>query len=74
MSAIRSDTLRNTRFPVPPIDEQLSIEKRLKTISERIQHEALKVKKLKLEKSGLMDDLLTGRVRVTSLLDTAKAS
>ncbi|MCW8127382.1 restriction endonuclease subunit S [Microbulbifer halophilus] len=74
MSAIRSDTLRSTRFPVPPIDEQLLIEQRLKTISERIQHETLKVKKLKLKKSGLMDDLLSGRVRVTSLPDTAKAS
>jgi len=33
----------------------------------------MRLEKLKAQKSGLMDDLLTGRVRVTPLLDTVEA-
>jgi len=36
--------------------------------------EARQLKKLIKQKSGLMDDLLTGRVRVTPLLDTTQAT
>lgn len=35
---------------------------------EKIAEESTLLKKLRLQKSGLMDDLLTGRVSVTPLL------
>ncbi|MEP4545223.1 MAG: restriction endonuclease subunit S [Saccharospirillum sp.] len=42
--------------------------------STRLDDERSLLDKLKKQKSGLMDDLLTGRVRVNSLINTAKAS
>ena len=73
MSAIRSETLRGLELPTPPIKEQLAIEARMRAISVRIDAESASLKKLRLKKSGLMDDLLTGRVRVTPLLLGAPA-
>jgi type I restriction enzyme S subunit len=69
MSAIRSETLRNLLFPVPHIEEQREIELGLQAISERIDSETAALRKLRLQKAGLMGDVLTGRVLVTSLLD-----
>jgi type I restriction enzyme S subunit len=71
MMAIRSDTLRSTLFPTPPIDEQRQMEDRLRKISLRIDLEGDTARKMQALKTGLMDDLLTGRVRVTPLLDQA---
>lgn len=71
MAAIRSETLRSTRLPVPPRKEQLLMEERLREISKRIDLEGALLAKCHAEKSGLMDDLLTGRVRVTPLLEAA---
>jgi type I restriction enzyme S subunit len=71
MSAIRSETLRTLMFPTPPIEEQVEIESRMQAVSSRIAAESAVVRKLRLQKLGLMDDLLTGRVRVTPLLDGA---
>ncbi|MDH4907162.1 restriction endonuclease subunit S [Xanthomonas axonopodis pv. ricini] len=73
MAAIRSDTLRSTLLPVPPREEQRLMEQRLRTLTERIESEATSLTKRRAEKAGLMDDLLTGRVRVTPLLDAAAA-
>jgi type I restriction enzyme S subunit len=52
----------------PSIDEQDEITKRVKSTSLRINSEEQTLEKLRLEKAGLMDDLLTGRVRITPLL------
>ncbi len=71
MAAIRSETLRSLNFPVSPMAEQIEMEMRMQAISQRINFETAAANKLKLEKSGLMDDLLTGRVRVTPLLVAA---
>jgi len=68
MSAIRSETIRSTRLPVPPREEQDSIEAILVELSNRLREEETMLKKFRLQKSGLMDDLLTGRVPVTPLL------
>jgi type I restriction enzyme S subunit len=68
MSAIRSDTLRNLLVPVPHIEEQVEIESSMRAISIRIDAESAVSGKLRLERLGLMDDLLTGRVRVNPLL------
>ena len=53
----------------PSLDEQAEISKRLSAIDSRAQHEAGTLAKLALQKKGLMEDLLTGKVRVTPLLD-----
>lgn len=68
MSAIRSETIRSTLLPVPPRAEQAKIEAILMELANRLQDETALLDKLRLQKSGLMDDLLTGRVPVTPLL------
>lgn len=68
MSAIRSETIRSTLLPVPPLAEQASIEAILTELASRLRDELALFDKLRLQKSGLMDDLLTGRVPVTPLL------
>ena len=47
------------------------MEDRLLEVSKRIDLEVDSCAKMQLEKSALMDDLLTGRVRVTPLLEAA---
>ena len=59
------------RIPValPPQVEADEIASRLLAHRQRIEIERGEVSKLRLVKQGLMEDLLTGRVRVTALLD-----
>jgi type I restriction enzyme, S subunit len=71
MSAIRSETLRRLLLPTPPRAEQSEIELHMRAITARIDNEGAVLRKLVLQKCGLMDDLLTGRVRVTPLLADA---
>jgi type I restriction enzyme S subunit len=52
----------------PDLDEQEAIVLRLNAIDLRIRNEEQLLRKCELEKLGLMDDLLTGRTRVTPLL------
>ena len=63
------------RMPVavPERKEQTMIAAREAAIASRIDDESRVLAKLKAEKAGLMNDLLTGRVRVTSLLEPATA-
>lgn len=68
MAAIRSETLRSTLLPVPPRKEQKMIERSLREISRRIELEEVAVTKIKKEKTGLMEDLITGRICVSQLL------
>lgn len=68
MSAIRSETIRSTLLPVPPPAEQREIEAILKELANRLGDESALLDKLRLQKSGLMDDLLTGRIPVKPLL------
>ncbi|ANE53738.1 restriction endonuclease subunit S [Methylomonas sp. DH-1] len=51
------------------INEQREIGQRLTAIDQQLQSEQQYLAKAFAEKSGLMDDLLTGRVRVTLLLE-----
>ncbi|QOP46052.1 restriction endonuclease subunit S [Sulfurimonas paralvinellae] len=57
-------TLRNTKIPLPPLEEQKQIAEILSTADEKLEN--LKVKKESFEelKKGLMQKLLTGEVRV----------
>ena len=61
------------RLAWPVEGEQRVIAERLRKIDDRISGETQLLRKLILEKTGLMDDLLTGRARVTPLLETAAA-
>jgi type I restriction enzyme, S subunit len=53
------------------INEQRAILEVCRAHEHRIGHEMTGLEKLRTLKSGLMDDLLTGRVRVTPLLADA---
>lgn len=70
---INSAQIAALRFPLPPADEQTEAVRRMRCIDERIQTELTVEAKLRCQKQGLMDDLLTGRVRVTPLLEPAAA-
>lgn len=60
---VSTATLAAFRFPLPPIDEQRRIAAVLVAHNNRAQAEEAKIQKLSLLKRGLMEDLLTGRVR-----------
>ncbi len=60
--------VRKLRLPAPSVEEQFQIASCLNDIEARHEEEAALLNKLRLQKSGLMDDLLTGRVPVTPLL------
>ena len=61
--------VRNLLIGVPCMNEQERLLDRLDSMESRIQLEEAEVAKLTSKKSGLMDDLLTGRIRVTPLLE-----
>lgn len=64
--------LRQTPLAAPEhIAEQREIAERMAAIDERLHAEQARLVKHRFEKVGLMDDLLTGRVRVTPLLEPA---
>ena len=56
----------------PDLEEQEAIAERLQSLDGKKMSEEALLRKLRLQKSGLMDDLLTGRVRVTPLLGEAE--
>lgn len=66
-----SKVLLELNFPWPDIDEQDRIIEATFLIIDRLSEEDLQLRKLQTVKDGLMDDLLTGRVRVTPLLKRA---
>mgnify|MGYP005750240809 CR=1 FL=1 len=55
-----------------PIEEQRLIVSRIESLDEQLYLEVDKHQKLRETKAGLMDDLLTGRVRVAPLLASAE--
>ncbi len=71
MASIRSETLRSTQLPVPSLDEMREIEDRLRTMSNGIGMNKAVLRKLIALKAALMQDLLTGKVRVTPLMSKA---
>ena len=70
-ASINQKTLNGLPIYVPPQTEQRLIVARIDTLDGRRRAEARGLAKLALLKQGLMEDLLTGRVRVTPLLDEA---
>lgn len=65
------DRIKNCYVARPKLQEQQLAAQRIATVDARRKFEEANLLKLKQTKSGLMDDLLTGRVRVTSLLEAA---
>jgi type I restriction enzyme S subunit len=61
--------IEGLRLPKPPIDEQNMICESLDSVQADINHCTTSMKKLRLLKTALMQDLLTGEVRVTPLLN-----
>ncbi|WP_298232557.1 restriction endonuclease subunit S, partial [uncultured Azohydromonas sp.] len=67
-----SAVLMGLSFPWPSPREQDEILRRVNTIGQLVIQRQAELKKLLDVKLGLMDDLLTGRVRVTPLLQEAQ--
>lgn len=57
---------------VPPLDEQERVELRIAAYESKLLAEGSELGKLQSMKIGLMHDLLTGRVRVTPLLESVQ--
>lgn len=68
VSGVSSADVKSLYVALPSIDEQCEIIQRYVAINEKIDKEVFLLDKLRLQKSGLMDDLLTGRKPVTALL------
>ncbi len=64
---ISQSVIRNLAIFRPKATEQGEIVERVRILDERLAGEALSLHKLQKQKSGLVDDLLLGRVRVTPL-------
>jgi len=63
--------VRSLKIAIPSTEEQARILDILQHCSKRLGSERAELSKLQSQKPGLMDDLLTGRVRVTPLLKDA---
>ncbi|MBF58270.1 restriction endonuclease subunit S [Halomonas sp. FeN2] len=61
-------------IPIPALHEQIAINERIRSLDENISAEKRALSEASDLKKGLMDDLLTGRVRVTPLLEQAQAT
>lgn len=68
MKRINLGNLRRIKVALPALPEQIAIEERATAIEASYSETIRELDKLRLQKSGLMDDLLTGRVPVTPLL------
>lgn len=64
MEAIQSRTLKRLRLPTPSYDEQLEIFERYSKLFRWMTLEEMNLENLQKQKSGLMHDLLTGKVPV----------
>jgi type I restriction enzyme S subunit len=71
-ASINRHGICSVELALPPWEEQLAIDIRVRTLTDRLKYERQTLMKYRSEKAGLMDDLLTGRVRVTSLLADAE--
>ena len=68
---ITKETIENALIPLPPLPEQQRIAEILSQIDQTIEKEQQYKEKLKRIKQGLMEDLLTGKVRVNQLIKEA---
>lgn len=68
---VRVGDIRRLAMPVPSLPEQALIVDQYQAAVDRLGAEESTLVKLRDSKSGLMDDLLTGRMRVTPLLEAS---
>jgi type I restriction enzyme, S subunit len=66
---LNQSVMRNILIPLPPLPEQKRIAEILSQIDQAIEKEEKYKEKLERLKKGLMEDLLTGKVRVNKLLE-----
>jgi len=67
--SLNRENLKNFLIPLPPLSEQKRIAEILSQIDQTIEKEEKYKQKLERLKKGLMEDLLTGKVRVNKLLE-----
>lgn len=68
VSGVSSADVKSLFLALPTLEEQQEVVRRYEAMNKKIDEETSLLNKLRLQKSGLMDDLLTGRVPVTPLL------
>ncbi|PMH28841.1 hypothetical protein BCU71_19065 [Vibrio lentus] len=73
-NTFNSAELRALMLNFPKKNEQIIIAEKVKSLSDKITAEIETLKKLHMHKSGLIDDLLTGKVRVTELIKQQQTS
>ncbi|WP_052215898.1 restriction endonuclease subunit S [Sphingomonas sp. ERG5] len=73
MDAIQSSTLKRLRLPMPTLPEQSRMTAIYEETTSHLGRMREEYAKLTLQKSGLMQDLLTGKVSVAPLLESAAA-
>lgn len=61
---ISAKDIKEYKIPLPPLFEQQKIASILSSVDEKLEAERKQLKQLKTLKKGLMQDLLTGKVRV----------
>ncbi|WP_327986461.1 restriction endonuclease subunit S [Geobacillus thermodenitrificans] len=61
---ISKSAVETFKIPVPPLEEQIEIAKMLSSLDEKLSVEKVKKESLQTIKKGLMQSLLTGKVRV----------
>jgi type I restriction enzyme S subunit len=61
---LRKGIVERLKIPLPPLEEQQKIVKILSTVDEKLEIERREKAKLEIIKQGLMELLLTGKVRV----------
>ncbi|NMZ77000.1 hypothetical protein HBO32_28285 [Pseudomonas nitroreducens] len=71
-ASINRETICSVPVLLPPMDEQAAILTVAMAHDSRRDEEIRELAKLQTLKAGLMDDLLTGRVRVTPLLESVQ--
>jgi len=69
--SLNRENLKNILLTLPPLPEQQRTASILSNIDETIEKEEQYKEKLKRIKQGLMEDLLTGKVRVNHLIKSA---
>lgn len=72
VSGVSGADIRELLIALPSLEEQDGIVGRQLEVQMRIDLEMASAAKLRSQKAGLMDDLLTGRVRVTPLLESVQ--
>jgi type I restriction enzyme S subunit len=70
--SLNRENIKSILMPLPPLPEQKRIASVLSQIDETIEKEQKYKEKLERIKQGLMEDLLTGKIRVSKLLQNYK--